>query len=326
MTDNQSVSIILDTDIETDSDDVGAIATLHALADRGEANILGMICSSPLEWGASCLQAFNTYYNRSDIPIGTLKVDELEANLNYRPYLDCVGRVNPQRLYNRYISQNYPNALQSGANAPDSTRVYRQILSAQPDHSVVICAIGFLGPLSQLLQSGPDEYSEWNGFELVQRKVKLLVSMGIGTFPEGKDRFNWNKDPASAEHVLNHWPTPIAVSEHGEDILTGSRLCLELEDQHPVRTAYKLHLEGEGRSRSSWDQVAVMYAVRGAGDVFAEKRGYRIQYDAVTKLHKWHSSEEGRSDIYIHPVLTSEEMARRIEDLMISATGRANEL
>ncbi|RKN83737.1 nucleoside hydrolase [Paenibacillus ginsengarvi] len=323
MKEGKAVSIILDTDIETDSDDVGAVAVLHALADQGEANILGMICSSPLEWEAPCLQALNTFYNRPLIPIGTLKVKDQDSDSNLLPYLDHVRRMHPQRMYNRYISQHYPNTLRSGRNAPDSTQVYRKLLSAQPDRSVTICAVGFLGPLSRLLQSGPDEWSEMNGTELVRRKVNLLVSMAIATFPEGKDRFNWKMDPESAEQVLSHWPTPIAVSEYGDHIWTGSRLCLELDEQHPVRTAYKLYLDGEGKSRSSWDQVAVLYAVRGTGDVFTEKTGYKIKYDAGTGMHHWHSHDEGSGDIYIKPTLSSEEMALRIENLMIAAKGPA---
>lgn len=40
------VEIILDTDIGPDCDDAGAIAVLNVLADKGEANILGLINSS----------------------------------------------------------------------------------------------------------------------------------------------------------------------------------------------------------------------------------------------------------------------------------------
>ncbi|MDF2721586.1 MAG: ribonucleoside hydrolase RihC [Paenibacillus sp.] len=317
----KAVNLILDTDIETDSDDVGAVAVLHALADRGEANVLGMICSSPLEWGAPCLQALNTFYNRPHIPIGTLKVEEREAGPEHARYAAYVEAMNPRRLYNRYVPAHYPNELQSGHNAPDSTQIYRKLLSSQPDHSVTICAVGFLGPLSRLLRSAPDAWSDMDGYALVRCKVKLLVSMAIGTFPEGKDRFNWKMDPVSAEHVINHWPTPIAVSEYGDRILTGSRLYLELEEGHPVRTAYKLHLGGEGKSRSSWDQLAVLYAVRGEGDQFTQKTGYQIRFSAETMMHHWHSDAGGRGDIYVQPTLSSQEMASRIEDLMISAQG-----
>ena len=38
--------IILDVDLAEDVDDAGALAVLHALADRGEAEILGILVSS----------------------------------------------------------------------------------------------------------------------------------------------------------------------------------------------------------------------------------------------------------------------------------------
>ena len=38
----EPVKVIFDTDMLTDFDDVGALACLHALADAGEAEILGL--------------------------------------------------------------------------------------------------------------------------------------------------------------------------------------------------------------------------------------------------------------------------------------------
>src|SRR5690606_29052446 len=38
----QPVRVIFDTDLGPDADDAGALALLHALADRGEAEILGV--------------------------------------------------------------------------------------------------------------------------------------------------------------------------------------------------------------------------------------------------------------------------------------------
>ena len=70
------VSIILDTDIDTDCDDVGALAMLHALADNGEADILGVICNIPSQWCAPCVEAINHYYGRPEIPIGAIHADD----------------------------------------------------------------------------------------------------------------------------------------------------------------------------------------------------------------------------------------------------------
>ena len=43
------VSLIFDTDMAPDYDDVGALAVLHALADSGEARILATVSSNRLE-------------------------------------------------------------------------------------------------------------------------------------------------------------------------------------------------------------------------------------------------------------------------------------
>src|SRR5687768_10367927 len=67
------VRIIFDTDMDSDCDDAGALAVLHALADRGEAEILATVASSKNPWSAPCVDAINTYYGRGDLPIGVPK-------------------------------------------------------------------------------------------------------------------------------------------------------------------------------------------------------------------------------------------------------------
>ena len=79
----QPVMVILDTDISTDVDDVGAVAVLHSLADRGEARILGMMISSGDPWSASCLSALNTFFNRPHIPIGVVKGKSVTDHSKY---------------------------------------------------------------------------------------------------------------------------------------------------------------------------------------------------------------------------------------------------
>ena len=69
----QPVPVILDTDIGPDCGDVDAVVMLHGLADRGEADILGMMCCTSSAWGAPCLDALNTFFGRSEIPVGALK-------------------------------------------------------------------------------------------------------------------------------------------------------------------------------------------------------------------------------------------------------------
>ena len=54
--------IILDTDMGPDCDDAGALAVLHALADRGKASILGVMYCTSIPTGPACIDAINRFY------------------------------------------------------------------------------------------------------------------------------------------------------------------------------------------------------------------------------------------------------------------------
>ncbi len=62
--------IIFDTDMYTDFDDVGALATLHALADAGECEILGTVACTRGAPSVGMVEIINAYYGRPDIPVG----------------------------------------------------------------------------------------------------------------------------------------------------------------------------------------------------------------------------------------------------------------
>ncbi|NRF95128.1 hypothetical protein HQN89_30025 [Paenibacillus frigoriresistens] len=58
--------VILDTDMGPDCDDAGALAILHALVDRGEAELLAVTHCTSNPWGAGCIDAINVYYGGWD--------------------------------------------------------------------------------------------------------------------------------------------------------------------------------------------------------------------------------------------------------------------
>ena len=65
--------IIFDTDVGGDVDDAGALAVLHALADRKEIEILAIGVVIGHEDAVPYVDAVNTWYGRPDLPIGTIK-------------------------------------------------------------------------------------------------------------------------------------------------------------------------------------------------------------------------------------------------------------
>ena len=121
-------------------------------------------------------------------------------------------------------------------------------------------SVGQVTNFRNLLTTGPDEHSKLTGVDLVERKVRVWVCMG-GKFPEGRGANLINDGPAAARAIAD-WPTPIIFSgwEIGQEILTGAGLQ-EKPKGTPVRRAYELY--NGLNDRQSWDQTAVLYAVRG---------------------------------------------------------------
>jgi inosine-uridine nucleoside N-ribohydrolase len=250
------VDVIFDTDMALDVDDVGALALLHALADRGECRILAVGVSESVRhdngvWAAPMADVIDTYFGRPDIPIGVFRGPHQQTA--------DTGR------YAEKTARAFPHDLKRGTAAPEAYKLYRRVLAGRPDHSVTMVSVGFLTNLDALLRSGPDDLSPLDGVELVQRKVKEWSCMG-GRFPSSGDRgeFNLATHPEATAYVLAHWPTPamFAGFEIGARVKTGARLIREHGPRtSPVARAY-LEYTG-GPDRESWDQTAALYAVRG---------------------------------------------------------------
>ncbi|MGZ5255934.1 MAG: nucleoside hydrolase [Flavitalea sp.] len=249
----QPVAVIFDSDMGPDYDDVGAIAMLHALADSGYANILATVASTKYEGVAAVFNLFNTYFKRPEIPIGVPKHNALELK-DVQHWTDTV-------------LLKYPHHIKTNAEVPAATEVYRKVLASQPDNSVTIITVGFLTNLSALLQSPADQYSTLNGSDLVKRKVKQLVCMA-GRFPSGSE-FNVNRDAKASQLVFDHWKTPVLLSgfEIGVKIKTGLPLVNnEAIKNSPVKDVFRICIPmsmEDSAGRSSWDETAVLVAVKG---------------------------------------------------------------
>ncbi len=291
------VPVILDTDMESDVDDVGALAMLHALADRGEAEILGVMVSAKNPHSAACANRINTYFERPELPLGNVKGD---------------GVLRDSR-YARQVAEEFPGTLSSGDDAPDAVERYREILARQPESSVVIVTIGYKTNLRNVLVSGPCKHSDLDGRALAERKVRLWVCMG-GRFPEGREA-NILWDAAAAAEAIEKWPTDIIFSgwEIGRDIYTGGRLH-ELPEDNPVRRAYQLF--NDLQPHRSWDQAAVLYAVRGldggpASDYWDLSPPGRIVINPEDGSNSWRHDTNGTHKYHIArraPNLLAEEI------------------
>jgi len=303
-TGNALERVLFDTDIGPDYDDVGATATLHTLAKGDTVEILAMAVSSgghSAIWGPQCLDAINTFYGKPDIPIG-------------------VAENGPEfgSSYNQQIAQEFDQDIGT-ENVWDAVDLYRKILSDQPDSSVTIISVGFITNISELLKSEPDSNSSLNGIELVKKKVKKWVCMG-GGFPSSGGEFNFNRDASSTKIAVENWPVPVLFSgfEIGNSIKTGAKLAMTSES-NPIRRAYELAGGYVGATRSSWDQTAVLAAIR---DPFRYwdlvKTGYCHVNDDGS--NEWKSSPDKQHSYLVKKVPDSE-LEEIIDNLMANVGG-----
>ena len=272
----QPVKIIFDTDMESDVDDVAALAMLHGFANRGDAEILATVSSSLNPWSAPTCDVINTYFGRPDIPIGNVKTFGVYRNSKYA----------------KVISEKYPQDTGLGERVTNAVHVYRKILSEQPDNSVVIVTVGYVSNLYDLLHSNPDKFSPLNGMELVKKKVKHYVCMG-GRYPLQEDPGRWGNfkpDPRAIQFVAKEWPTNIIFTAGGDfaDAIPTGKILFRQEHQNdnPVSEAYHIFLESWNRNwHHSADLIAVHVAVKGHEPYFKLiQKGYNHIFENGTNV------------------------------------------
>jgi len=296
------VPIIFDSDIGPDYDDVVAITMLHAFADSGEAKILATVASDKYPNAAAVLSVFNTYFKRPNIPIGIVKGNGVN--------------LSDEQHWSDTLVAKYPHKIKSNDEAENAVTVYRKILSQQPDNSVTIVTVGFLTNLANLMNSKPDKYSPLDGTTLIHKKVKRLVSMA-GRFPEGKE-FNVFMDSTSSQIVFSKWPTEVIFSgfEIGEKIKTGLPLVQNNAIQNSsVKDVFRICLlmaEEDHNGRSSWDETAVLVAVKGFEPYYSVESGSIIVNDDGS--NSW--DKDGNNQFYLVEKLPHEQVQQLINNLM----------
>jgi inosine-uridine nucleoside N-ribohydrolase len=311
----QPPAVIVDTDMLTDCDDAGALALLHALADQGEARILGMVLNGQDTHGkhGAVVSAINTFFHRGELPIGVCK----------RPADSAARKASS---YSRAIFAEFPHDGLTDDQRPDAVAVYRRLLAAAPDRSVTIVSIGFLTNLDSLLASPGDALDARDGVALVRAKVKALSLMG-GKYPAGKE-YNLSFAPpaaAAARRVIATWPddvAPVVFSgfELGAALITGK--TYQQAPPSPMRRCYELAYDSLRKGRPSWDQVSTLYAVRGAA------HGVTTYWNVVPGANTideqganaW-TATPARGHGYLVKALDEAAMAAVIEDLMTRAPG-----
>lgn len=298
--------VVFDTDMYTDYDDVGALAVLNALADAGECKIAAVVSST---WGdgnksvAAC-EVVNAYYGRADVPVGCARSGGMHG-------LGAAGYGLPEK-YASFVRHAV------STNAPPAVDVCRAALAAAPDGGVVLCSVGFLNNVADLLKSDRD---------LVARKVRRWVCMACD-YPKGRE-YNSAGDPAASAFALENWPTNVPVTfvdfPIGRQCYAGRAVAELPDDGNPVRDAFRRHLTprhqvdpaGGGDKEAghpSWDEIAALVAVRGPEPLFSVQRGTH-RMAGTTGRNEW-TDDPGSPNGRVVFKATPEAVGRVIDELM----------
>ncbi len=255
--------VIIDTDIGSSTDDLFAIDAAFKYERMGDMKVIGIVVDRIGEECAWLADVMKTYYGRPEVPIAQVK-DGLE---NPRTWIDYwkmpTNAVSDEDLDFETTEEDY-------SVLPDGWQLYRKLLSEQPDHSVTICSLGFLPCLSQLLQSGADEYSPLSGIELVRKKVKQIYLMG-GVFGRAVEPdYNFLQGIQYSLVFFNLWPddvrmvfSPGEVGDAIEYSETDVINDIDWTNHHPIKQIY-LHFDCN-TGQKMWDVMAMIPIAEGDG-------------------------------------------------------------
>lgn len=259
------VKVIFETDMGNDIDDALALAMLYRYASQGKVTIVAISNNKQSLNSVRFLDIMNKWYHYPRIPIGTVrngKSGENELASFAKKVVDY--SVQGKKVFLSHISDYN--------EVGESVKLYRKILSAEPDHSMVVISTGFFTNLASLLDSGPDRYSKLNGVELVAKKVKYLSVMAGNFNRVPTTEFNIRTDIAAAKKVYEQWPGVIYSSpfEVGNSIHFPAS-CIEQNlgytGDHPLVTGYKQYLPMP-YDRPTWDLTAVLFAAEPEQEYF----------------------------------------------------------
>lgn len=278
--------IILDTDMGSDCDDVGALALLNEYVNFGKAEMLGVVYSSgAVPYGVGIIDAINRYYGNDHIPIGA----------NYDSgFGDPVDKMLAEKLAKDTTA--FKNRVVRNTDVPEQTVFLRELLAQQQDNSVIYITIGHTKALYDLLVSDPDSISDLSGMELAQKKLSRWIALGALKANNAKGHYtkDWNfffNDTAPyTRYLVENFPKPVYFISGGSEVMTGKSL-IPTSNGNIVRTAYRDWLWNVEQKtlvdqRPSWDLVAVYFALEDPTKYFDSATSGYLDFD-VDKGCKW---------------------------------------
>lgn len=229
--------VILDTDCNSDVDDILALRILCQMEYIGSVNILGVNIDSRCDDAVAGVDGFLHYEGIDNMCIG-YETTGFQTTSNYLS-----------------ICKQYPHHYQSNNEAEDSLDFYIRMIDFIPDGMKAdIIVDGMLTSVYRALKYYIDNnnLSEW------ESKIDTIWVMG-GKYQSGKE-WNFEHDPVAASYVLSNAPNRINLLDYnvGNNVISGGNLStLGLTWD----LCYKcLSVSGATAGRQSWDPLTVLIA------------------------------------------------------------------
>ncbi len=293
-------TLFIETDIQQDVDDLGALALAIVLEQQGRIRIAGVGVNTSSLWGAQAIETLKTAYG-AEFPVGIVTPSTLDVvETDYVRLISAA--VTPEE-------SAWPTAVELLA---------RTLAEAEP-HSVTVVSIGFFANLCALLELSGDF---GRGEQLVREKVARTVVMG-GIFPSGRE-FNFVEDAAATDEFLRKWPTPIEFigQEVGNDVITGRGLARDLGPEHPLAVAYESYC-GSGAGRPSWDPMSVYLASRPDWPALSWSPPGTVRIRLSDGHNEWSPDPDGLHR-YASLAVSPDEIAAELDAIMSQRGGRAD--
>lgn len=280
-------NILFDTDLGTDSDDIGALSILCNLHKQHKINLLAVTSCASTDEPVQAIRAIASCYD-VDVPVGK----------SYVAYADDDNHG----AYAREIARQYPQFKQD--NVADAVRVLRQALL---NGDVTLVTVGPLNNIAHLLSSGADDISPLSGVELFRQGAKEMYVMA-GTFSNNWAEWNIAEDVEAMRFVSDNVTCPMTFIpfELGIKVKTGANFLNGADS--PMKLGYYTHNKGP---RESWDPITSYCATV---ECLPTSPWGRITVDEQG-ITKFVAGEGNRR--YVLDTIDVDDVTQKLEELMV---------
>ncbi len=304
----EPTGVIIETDMGNDIDDALAMDLAYKAMDEGKINILAIGVHKLSPTAADYVDILNTWYGYGAIPIGRSQTPVYNQHQRDYTIPVCAMRDSKRKALWKRSKQ--------GGDFEDPVTLYRRVLAARPDTSVVFVSLGFGTELAKLLQSGPDDISPLSGRDLVRQKVRYLSIMAGSYGAKQRAEYNVVNDIPAMQIVFDRWPTRIVQNpfEIGPKVKFHGNKVDELftwTKKHPVIDGYKYYMKMP-YDRPTWDLLSIIYITH--PELFSESEPGRVEVNS--KGYTFYTPDENGNVVW----LTSSDSQLRELDRYIMQT------